>query len=117
MNPNDYSKGEPGIQDATFQDFVAPLLLGLGVAPKLASMNAPAIARGLSVAPAIEKTVENRGMSWDRVEELLTKFLNSAQEMGDFARVFKYKALRSMMEQNQMAPNEVLSKIQKIHFQ
>lgn len=115
MTPYDY-QNEPGVQDATYQDFVAPLLLGLGLGPKLLSGGASTVARSMTaVAPAIEKATEESSPNATTAEDILTKFLDKAQEIGDFARVFKYKALRSAMEQTQMPANEVFEKILKIH--
>jgi len=114
---------ERGVSDATFQDFVAPMLAGLGIG-KAAMSAGPAIVRGLTptvgrtlatVGAAGKEAIARRAPVIATIEELLVKFQDKAQEIGDFSRVFKYKALKSALEQSQLSPNEVLMMIQKIH--
>lgn len=114
---------ERGVSDATFQDFIAPMLAGLGVGKVLFS-GGPAIVEGLTptvgrtlaaAGAAGEEAVANRVPIITTVADILNKFQDKAQEIGDFARVFKYKALKAALEQSQLSPDEVLNAIQRIH--
>lgn len=108
-------QSEPGIEDATYQDFVAPLVMGLGVGSRLLS-KAPAMAETFApAATAAGKASEPFRMDRATAESMLARFADKAQEIGDFARVLKYKALRSAMEQSQMSAADILDKIMKIH--
>lgn len=117
---------EPGVSDATFQDFIGPMLLGLGVG-KTALSSGPAIARGLTStagrvatasAPMVGRAmraVQEAVPNFNTMEERLQYWADKAQSIGDFPRMNMYKFLQTAMEQSQMTPEEVISAIQKIH--
>lgn len=117
---------EPGVSDATYQDFVAPMLMGLGVG-KAALTEGPAIARGLTstagrtamaAAPLVRRAataVQEAIPNFNTMEERLAYWADKAQSIGDFSRMNLYKFLKTALEQSQMSPEEVISAIQKIH--
>jgi len=125
-------RNEKGVQDASFQDFVAPLLAGLGGVPRgiaavkgllSASSKAPAIASGLgAAAPKIDKLVpEFEGVggsgttSRDTIAKVLMNWADSAQQMGDVARMKAYKRLQLALDQSQISPDDVMDFAVKIH--
>lgn len=114
MNLSEDWKNEKGVQDATYQDFVAPIVAGLGVVPRLASLvrGAPAIASGLKAA---NQAKEDAPMAEQKLEDLVMFFKDKAQEIGDFPRVFKYKALLTEMQEKQLKDYDVLNILNKIH--
>ena len=133
-SPYDY-QNEPGVTDATFQDFIAPLLAGLGIgkvassigskalpsaasAVKGAMASAPAVPMVSKIEPMIKaaplKTVREMGMP--EAEAMLDKFMTGAQKIGDYARVLRYKALRAALEQEQLSPDEVVDSVIKLHY-
>jgi len=117
---------EPGVSDATFQDFVAPMLMGLGVG-KAALSEGPAIVKGLTStagrvgaasAPVIRRAataMQEAIPNFNTMEERLAYWADKAQSIGDFSRMNLYKFLKTALEQSQMSPEEVISAIQKIH--
>jgi len=114
MNTMEDWRNEKGVSDATYQDFVAPLVAGLGAIPRLASFakSAPAIASGLKGA---KDKIKDFSIPEQKLEDLIAFFQNKAQEIGDFPRVFKYKALRTALQQSQLSDNEIINTLNRIH--
>jgi hypothetical protein len=109
-------QAEPGVTDATYQDFVAPILAGLGVG-KAVSAGVKALPGTVNaVRAAIVSSPVVQELSRPEVEAQIERFLSSAQKIGDYARVFKYKALKTAMEQKQLDPDEVFDLLMKIHY-
>jgi hypothetical protein len=118
-------KTEKGVEDASYQDFVAPLLSGLGGIPRLIAVatQAPAIASGLgAVAPTIQKLTpefEDVGgtgsSSREGIMDLLAKWTDSAQQIGDEARMKIYQQLRLALDQSQISPDEVMDYAVRVH--
>jgi hypothetical protein len=130
---NDNSwKNEPGVQDATYQDFVAPMVAGLGGIPRIvaaakaALSAAPAISAGLGTAvPVVKRMTEanvdlgdvggSEASSIDSISKILTNWADIAQQAGDFARMNAYKMLQSALTQFQISPDQIMKKAWLIH--
>jgi hypothetical protein len=114
MNDIEDWKNEKGAQDATYQDFVAPIVAGLGAVPRIASLvrGAPAIASGLKAA---DQEKENIPMAEQKLEDLVMFFKDKAQEIGDFPRLLKYKGLLTEMQEKQLSDHEVINLLNRIH--
>ena len=117
MTNNEDWKNEKGIQDASYQDFVAPLVAGIGGIPRIMALTskAPAIVAGLATAPKVQEGTKDLNIDMSTVEDMLMKWRDLAQKIGDFPRVFKYKALQSALGEEQFSPSQVLDMMLKIH--
>ena len=118
-------KNEKGAEDATYQDFVAPIVAGIGGIPRLiaAVTKAPAIASGLSTAstkidkliPDFEDVGGSETSSREGIINVLSKWADSAQQMGDMARMKIYKELQLALDQSQISPDEVMDYAVRVH--
>jgi hypothetical protein len=127
MEPYDY-QSEPGVTDATYQDFVAPLLAGLGVGKafsvgtKMIPKATPAIQAGLASKP-LWKNVDSDMPKWmlkyaeevpatvrtmrDIADKKLSQVINVAYNIGDWAKLKTYRFMKQALDNSQLSDAEI----------
>lgn len=113
---NEDWRNEPGVQDTSYQDFVAPLLAGLGGVPRIAgalASKAPAIASGLGAGAAAAS--DDVSSSEEDAIRFINRFADAAQKIGDWPRTFQYKALRTALSEGTISPDEVFGRLLQLN--
>jgi hypothetical protein len=106
------SNEEKGVNDATYQDFVAPILGGLGVAKAIPALlsKAPAVTAGLEAIPEAESS-----MTANSVFKIINGMIKKALSWGDPTdKASELNALKSMFEKSLISTDDALFKAQQI---
>jgi hypothetical protein len=126
-SPYNFQK-EPGVTDATYQDFIAPLLAGLGVGKVISAgarsvpIATKAIQAGLATKP-IWSNVDEKMPAWmqqyadeipavassyaDKASRVLSGIINRAYNIGDWANLKTYRLLQNTLNNSPLSDDEV----------
>jgi hypothetical protein len=121
-------QSEPGVTDATYQDFIAPLLAGLGVGKAVSASSrvipkaATSIQAGLASKP-LWKNVDSDMPKWmakyaeelpvavntmrDIANKKLSQLINMSYNIGDWAKLKTYRFMKQALDNSQLSDAEI----------